>query len=103
LRSAHHELVRASRTWGYKRMAVLRTEPLGMDSLKAVVEGRVLGTFERRSRQAGQAPERREIGEPILAGHGPGREPEASARGERAAQCSLWSERASPSTREASR
>ncbi len=79
LRSAHHELVRASRTWGYKRMAVLRTEPLGMDSLKAVVEGCVLGTFERRSRQTGQAPERREIDELILAGYGTGREPEVIA------------------------
>src|SRR5205809_7468179 len=55
LRSAHHELVRASRTWGYKRMAVLRPEPLGMGSLKAVVEGCVLGTFERRPRHTGQA------------------------------------------------
>src|SRR5205809_2885278 len=79
LRSAHHELVRASRTWGYKRMAVLRTEPLGVDSLKAVVEGCVLGTFERRSRQTGQAPERREIDELILAGFGTGREPEVIA------------------------
>src|SRR2546427_5360873 len=79
LRSAHHELVRASRTWGYKRMAVLRTEPLGMDSLKAVVEGCVLGTFERRSRQTGQAPERREIDELMLAGFGTGREPEVIA------------------------
>src|SRR2546429_5832025 len=79
LRSAHHELVRASRTWGYKRMAVLRTEPLGMDSLKAVVEGCVLGTFERRSRQTGQAPERREIDELMLAGFGAGREQEVIA------------------------
>src|SRR5438045_6275976 len=79
LRSAHHELVRASRTWGYKRMAVLRTEPLGMDSLKAVVEGCVLGTFERRSRQTGAAPERREIDELSLAGFGSGRQPGAVA------------------------
>src|SRR6266576_5223322 len=79
LRSAHHELVRASRTWGYKRMAVLRTDPLGTDSLKAVVEGCVLGTFERRSRQTGQAPERREIDELILAGCGAGREQEVIA------------------------
>ena len=70
LRSAHHELVRASRTWGYKRMAILRTEPLGMDSLKGVVEGCVMGTFERRSRQTGAAPERREIDEIVLIGFG---------------------------------
>ena len=79
LRSAHHELVRASRTWGYRRMAVLRSDPLGMDTLKAVVEGCVLGTFERRSRQTGQAPERREIDELILAGFGAGREREVIA------------------------
>jgi leucyl aminopeptidase len=79
LRSGHHELVRASRTWGYRRMAVLRSDPLGMDSLKAVVEGCVLGTFERRSRQTGQAPERREIDELMLAGFGAGREHEVMA------------------------
>src|SRR2546425_7063941 len=74
LRSAHHELVRASRTWGYKRMAVMRSDALGEDTLKAVVEGCVLGTFERRSRQTGQAPERREIDEIVLAGFGGSRE-----------------------------
>ena len=79
LRSAHHELVRASRTWGYKRMALLRSEPLGMDSLKAVVEGCVMGTFERRSRQTGAAPERREIDELMLAGYGAGRQHEVVA------------------------
>ncbi len=60
-------------------MAVLRSDPLGMDSLKAVVEGCVLGTFERRSRQTGQAPERREIDELMLAGFGAGREHEVMA------------------------
>src|SRR5712691_3224857 len=79
LRSAHHELVRAARTWGYKRLAILRVEPLGTDALKAVVEGSVLGTFERRSRQTGQAPERREIEEIVLAGFGSGREAEVFA------------------------
>ena len=79
LRSAHHELIRASRTWGYKRMAVLRGEPIGMDSLKAVVEGCVMGTFERRSRQTGAAPERREIDELVLTGFGTGREHEIVA------------------------
>ncbi|HKW70874.1 MAG TPA: leucyl aminopeptidase [Candidatus Dormibacteraeota bacterium] len=79
LRSAHHELVRASRTWGYKRMAVLCSEPLTKDSLKAVVEGCVMGTFERRSRQTGPAPERREIVQVILAGFGEGREREVVA------------------------
>jgi leucyl aminopeptidase len=79
LRSAHHELVRASRTWGYKRLAIMRVEPLGMDALKGVVEGSVMGTFERRSRQTGPAPERREIQELVLAGFGDGREREVIA------------------------
>src|SRR5207302_3093035 len=79
LRSAHHELVRASRTWGYKRVAVLRSEPLGMDSLKAVVEGCVMGTFERRSRQTGGAPEPREMDEEALLGLGGGSEREVGA------------------------
>ena len=79
LRSAHHELVRAARTWGYKRMAVLGGEPLTSDNLKAVVEGCVMGTFERRSRQTGPAPERREIDQVILAGFGDGREREVVA------------------------
>jgi leucyl aminopeptidase len=79
LRSAHHELVRASRTYGYKRIGLLRTEPLGMDTLKAVVEGCVMGTFERRSRQTGAQPERREIEELVLTGFGLGREHEVVA------------------------
>jgi leucyl aminopeptidase len=79
VRSAHHELVRASRTYGYKRLAVLRMDPIGADGLKAVVEGCVLGTFERRSRQTGAAPERREIDELMLVGFGTGREREVVA------------------------
>jgi len=79
LRSAHHELVRAGRTWGYKRLAIMRVEPLGMDALKGVVEGAVMGTFERRSRQTGQAPERREIDELMLVGYGEGRDREVLA------------------------
>jgi leucyl aminopeptidase len=79
VRSAHHELVRASRTYGYKRIAVLRMDPIGTDGLKAVIEGCVLGTFERRSRQTGAAPERREIDELMLVGFGAGREREVVA------------------------
>src|SRR6266550_6353100 len=80
LRSAHHELIRASRTYGYKRIGLVRAEPpLGMDSLKAVVEGCVMGTFERRSRQTGAQPERREIEELVLTGFGIGREHEVVA------------------------
>src|SRR3979490_3424672 len=50
-----------------------------MDSLKAVVEGCVMGTFERRSRQTGAQPERREIEEIVLTGFGIGREHEVVA------------------------
>ena len=79
MRSAHHELVRASRTYGYKRLAVVRAEPLGMESLPAVVEGCVMGTFERRSRQTGPQPERGEIDELVITGFGQGREHEVVA------------------------
>jgi leucyl aminopeptidase len=79
LRSAHHELVRAARTYGYKRLALLRAEPLGIESLAAVVEGCVMGTFERRSRQTGAQPERGEVDELVLTGFGQGRDPELVA------------------------
>src|SRR6266850_7022436 len=80
MRSAHHELIRAARTYGYKRIGLVRAEPpLAMDSLKAVVEGCVMGTFERRSRQTGAQPERREIEELVLTGFGIGREHEVVA------------------------
>ena len=74
LRSAHHELVRAARTYGYSRLALARVEPLDIESLTAVVEGCVMGTFERRSRQTGTHPERGEIDELVLTGFGQGRE-----------------------------
>ena len=79
LRSAHHELVRASRTYGYRRIGVLAAPPLEASSLKAVIEGCVMGTFERRSRQTGAHPERREIEELVLVGFGAGREQEVVA------------------------
>ena len=80
LRSAHHELIRASRTYGYKRIGLVRADPpLAMHTLKAVVEGCVMGTFERRSRQTGPHPERREIEELVLTGFGLGREHEVVA------------------------
>lgn len=79
LRSAHHELVRAARTYGYRRLALARAEPLGMETLTAVVEGCVMGTFERRSRQTGSQPERSEIDELVITGFGQGRESEVAA------------------------
>src|SRR4029077_10661670 len=79
LRSAHHELVRAARTYGYRRIALARAEPLDMDALTAVVEGCVMGTFERRSRQTGSQPERGEIDELLITGFGQGRDIEVAA------------------------
>jgi leucyl aminopeptidase len=79
LRSAHHELVRAARTYGYKRLALVRLEPLGIETLPAVVEGCVMGAFERRSRQTGAQPERGEIDELVLTGFGQGRDHEVVA------------------------
>ncbi|MEP6751190.1 MAG: leucyl aminopeptidase [Candidatus Dormiibacterota bacterium] len=79
MRSAHHELIRAARTYGYRRIALLRSEPLVGESLKGVVEGCVMGTFERRSRQTGAQPERGELDELMLVGFGQGREREVVA------------------------
>ena len=76
MRSAHHELVRAARTYGYSRVALMRAEPLAANSLQAVVEGCVMGTFERRSRQTGSQPERGELDELLLTGFGQGRDHE---------------------------
>ena len=76
LRSAHHELIRAARTYGYRRVALLRVEPLASESLAAVVEGCVMGSFERRSRQTGSQPERSELDELVLTGFGQGRDHE---------------------------
>src|SRR5258708_39850289 len=45
-----------------------------MATLNAVVEGCVMGTFERRSRQTGAQAERREIDQLVLTGFGIGRE-----------------------------
>jgi leucyl aminopeptidase len=94
LRSAHHELIRASRTYGYKRIGLVRAEPpLPTNSLKAVVEGCVMGTFERRSRQTGAQPERREIEELVLTGFGIGREHEvvtAQENGEATNRAREW-------------
>jgi leucyl aminopeptidase len=79
MRSAHHELVRASRAYGYRRLAVLRAGPLREDSLAGVVEGCVMGTFEQRSRQTGEQAARRELSELWLLGFGLDREREVVA------------------------
>ena len=77
LRFAHHEMVRAARGYGYGRLAVLRSEPLEPEHLAGVVEGGVMGSWERRSRQTG--PRVAELEELQLAGFGDGREREVAA------------------------
>ena len=69
LRWAHHELVRAARTYGYRRLGVLRTPPLDDELLAGIVEGCVMGTWEQRSRQTGPH-ERVELDELVLVGFG---------------------------------
>jgi len=77
LRFAHQELVRAARTYGYRRLGVLRSGPLDEDSLAAVVEGCVMGGFERRNRQTGSGPG--PLDELVLAGFTPGHDLEVAA------------------------
>jgi leucyl aminopeptidase len=77
LRFAHHEMVRAARNYGYRRLAVLRTGPLGPDDLGPVVEGCVLGAWVERIKQTG--PRTTDLEELQLAGFGAGRERELLA------------------------
>ncbi|MFI5282571.1 MAG: leucyl aminopeptidase family protein [Candidatus Dormibacterales bacterium] len=79
LRAAHHELVRAARRRRYRRLGVLCADPLDTDSLKAVVEGCVMGTFERRSRQTWSDAGPESVDELVLLGFGLGREREVVA------------------------
>jgi leucyl aminopeptidase len=70
LRSAHHELLRAARRHHLKQIAILRHDPIRTDDLQAVVEGSVMGTWERRSRQTGSQPDRGAVDVLLLAGFG---------------------------------
>ncbi len=91
LRFAHHEMVRAARSYGYRRLGVLCGDPLSEADLRAVVEGCVMGTWERRSRQTGVRPARLE--ELHLLGFDPGREEEvarAQEVGEAVNQAREW-------------
>jgi leucyl aminopeptidase len=76
LRYAHHQLVRAARAYGYRSLAVLRGGPLAEDSLEAVVEGCVMGAFERRSRHTAPVPDRVPLEALVAWGFGEGREPD---------------------------
>ena len=75
LRGAHQALVRAARAKHLKTLAVLRHDPIGPEGLQAVIEGCVMGTFEKRSRQTG-TPDRGAVDELQLVGFGDGRDAE---------------------------
>src|SRR2546430_5179232 len=77
MRFAHHEVVRAVRAYGHHRLAVLQRGAPTDGDLKAAVEGCVMGSWERRSRQTGPRPVR--VDELLLAGFGTGREQEVSS------------------------
>jgi leucyl aminopeptidase len=79
LRYAHHEMVRGARTFGYRRLAALRAGPVSDSDLSAVIEGCVMGDWERGSRQTAARRERSTIDELLLLGFGGGREREVAA------------------------
>jgi leucyl aminopeptidase len=74
LRYVHHEMVRKARRYGYQRLAVLGSPPLGPEDLAAVVEGSVMGSWELRSRQTSERPVQLE--ELLLSGFGQDRDEE---------------------------
>jgi len=78
MRWAHHEMIRVARNYGYQTVAVVRAAPLAEDSLAAVVEGSIMGTWEMRSRQSGNR-DRIELDELILLGWSLDREREVVA------------------------
>ncbi len=68
LRFAHHEMVRAARSYGHSRLGVLRGGPVTESQVAGAVEGCVMGGWERRSRQTGPRPAR--LDELVLVGFG---------------------------------
>ncbi len=77
LRYAHHEMVRAARNYGYRRLGLVCGSPLSGGDLGAVIEGCVMGAWERRSRQTGSRTTI--LDELQVAGFGTGREGEVAA------------------------
>ena len=63
-------LVRCARERGYRRLGVLCAGPVGPESLKAAIDGCVMGDFERRSRQTESSAGLREIEERVAAEQG---------------------------------
>ncbi len=78
LRYAHHEMVRAARTYGYRRLGILATAPLDAGTLTGVIEGSVMGNWERRSKQT-SGPDRVAIDELTLTGFEGARERDVAA------------------------
>jgi leucyl aminopeptidase len=56
LRFAHQEMVQAARSFGHRRIAVLRAGPLRDEDAGAVAEGCVAGGWDRRRRSTGDHP-----------------------------------------------
>jgi leucyl aminopeptidase len=56
LHFAHQEMVQAARSFGHRRIAVLRAGPLRDEDVTAVVAGCVAGGWERRRRTSGERP-----------------------------------------------
>ena len=91
LRFAFHEMARAARAYGYRRLGLVRSAPLTEAQLDAAVEGAVMGAWEARSRQTGARPARLE--EIQVFGYGAGRERELAAAvetGEAVNQAREW-------------
>jgi leucyl aminopeptidase len=76
LRYAHLEMVQKARGYGYRRLGVLASPPLQPADLTAVVEGCVMGTWERRSRQTTEP--RTAVEELLFSGFGEGRQEEVA-------------------------
>lgn len=74
LRYAHHQLGRAARELGYRRLAVLCSDPVGADRLGAAVEGIVMGDWDRGARRTEERTG--SLDELVLAGFGVGRDDE---------------------------
>ena len=92
LRFAHHELARAARTYGHRSLGLVRGAGLGEDALSGVVEGCVMGSWERRSRQTGP-PDRATMNELLVLGYGENRERDlvvAQQIGEAVNQARSW-------------
>nr|MDQ6899160.1 leucyl aminopeptidase [Candidatus Dormibacteraeota bacterium] len=77
VRYAHHEMVRAARSYGYRRLGVVCAPPLNAGQVGAVVEGCVMGAWERRSRQTGSRAT--SLDELQVTGFGSGREDDVAA------------------------